>query len=178
MSKEEFVRAWCDCYHTTEEAFYKDKDAIPCGCNHPGCEGWSAVRKDSGEYRQYLAAKAELDAARTIRIPPYERDCSTGNIRGLSADMIAMDEVAHFNKNRDSLPGPPVRGKGYLNRVQKLADIHQRRRHGASVDEMKAYIHRLESEMLLTVIDQNGNEVVIRREELDLDERGRQKIHG
>ena len=43
MTKDEFIAAWCAEKRFTLAQFHDFYVALPCACDHEGCEGWGAV---------------------------------------------------------------------------------------------------------------------------------------
>lgn len=46
MTREEFIAGYCECSNVTWEWLSQRRDARPCHCGEPGCEGWAMVSRD------------------------------------------------------------------------------------------------------------------------------------
>lgn len=46
MTKQEFVRQYCEASDITQEFFDKHLVVLPCSCGMEGCFGWAAVGND------------------------------------------------------------------------------------------------------------------------------------
>lgn len=47
MTREEFIAAYCRRSDVQWEWLRQYRDAIPCNCGEPECEGWQMVRLES-----------------------------------------------------------------------------------------------------------------------------------
>ena len=46
MTQQEFIDAYCARGGVTWEWLSTRRDAVPCDCGEPGCDGWAMVPKD------------------------------------------------------------------------------------------------------------------------------------
>jgi hypothetical protein len=45
MTKEEFIKSYCERSGITERELMNTQSATPCDCGHKTCEGWAMVSK-------------------------------------------------------------------------------------------------------------------------------------
>lgn len=43
LTKEEFIKAYCEGSNITEEELLEGHVILPCSCDYEGCKGWAAV---------------------------------------------------------------------------------------------------------------------------------------
>ena len=55
MTKEEFIKSYCDKSDMTKEELLESQVVLPCKCDYEGCNGWAVVSNSE------LSIKAHLE---------------------------------------------------------------------------------------------------------------------